>query len=83
MITLQNRVSLHLLIMNSDVNRFNTVFNSANARYILLAISLLFSILIFVGRLTEVNQMVLSDNRIIEIVILIKVIYWIVKFIGR
>jgi len=77
MVTLQNRVSIQLLILNSDVSRFQSVFNSTNARYILLALSLFISILIGLGRLVELHQMILSDTRIIETIILGRILYWV------
>lgn len=77
--TFDNRVSVQFMSINSDITRFDSVFNSENSKHILLALSFLFSILILVGRIIELNDLVLEDRRIVLMVILVKIFYWTAK----
>jgi len=83
--TLENRVSIQQFItIDDNTYIFHNILNSDDIRYIMLSIKWLIIILKFIGRLIEVGQETLSDERIKPRYIrdqAIKVIIWtILKF---
>lgn len=60
--TFDNRVSVQLQTINSDVKRFNSIFEGSNAYHLLLGLSLVFSILMSLGRVIEAHNAVMSEN---------------------
>ena len=75
--TFDNRVSIQFVAINDDVDNFHSVFNSRNARYILLSVSLIISIFIIAGKTVEMIRETLNDNRVLQLNSLLKVIGWI------
>lgn len=79
--TLDNRVSIQFVAINDDVSSFRSVFNSENARYIMLTVSLIINIFIFFGKVIEVIIETSRDERIKPAYIknqIIKGIVWII-----
>ena len=72
--TFENRVSIQFIAINSDVNRFNSVFNATNARYIMLALSVIISALIIFGKVVEAHQEVIGDSRKMSLYFVVRIL---------
>lgn len=81
--TFEQRIQISGIYINGDVKRFNLSLDSNTTHYFMLALSLIISLLVNIGRLVEAHNLVMQSAVIIEIYFILKIYNLIIKsFLG-